>query len=155
MKRPTRGSTVKQFAYAQMRLTGQGETKKEIARKVGYSPTVANNARNKIETTEGYQNAVIELAAKSNNVVLKILAEFESRDLGEYSNKDLNGALNAIGGAWEKFNKVRAPNDPGKGGNPLRKVLLQRVENQTIINNPPAMKEAAAEEVATAEDPGF
>lgn len=144
MKRPQTGSTPKQYAYAVKRLNGKGRSKKDMALSVGFSPSVANNAANKIEKTEGYQNAVIQLAAESNNMVLAVLAEYKARGLKKFSNKDLNGALNAIGAAWEKFNKVRSPNGSGAPENPLKKVFMQRIENQTNITvapreeNPPA-----------------
>lgn len=136
MKRSSTGSTPKQYAYAVKRLNGQGRSKKEIALSVGFAPSVANNAHNKIEKTEGYQNAVIQLAADSNNMALAVLSEYKARGLANFSNKDLNGALNAIGAAWEKFNKVRAPNGYKDDNNPLKKVFMQRVENQTINVQP-------------------
>lgn len=133
MKRPAKGSTVKQFAYARRKFGGEGKTKKEIALMSGFSKSVAENAKNKIESTEGYQNAMIELAAESNNLVLAILAEYKARGISDFSNKDLNGALNAISHAWEKFDKARRPNQmQTPQGNPLRAMVMQRVENQTI-----------------------
>lgn len=153
MKRPSVGSTPKQYAYAVKRLNGQGRSKKEIALTVGFSPSVASNAKNKIEKTEGYQNAVIELAAESNNIVLAILAEYKARGFKKFSNKDLNGAINAIGGAWEKFNKVRAPNGSLNDDNPLKKVFMQRIENQTI--NVTAKDVPAEPEPVHEEGPGL
>lgn len=157
MKRPSSGSTPKQYAYAVKRLNGQGKSKKAIALSVGFSPSVANNAHNKIEKTEGYQNAVIELAAESNNMVLAVLTEYKARGLKKFSNSDLNSALNAISGAWEKFNKVRAPNGSGDTENPLKKVFMQRIENQTINNITPreATPPAVIEVEPTPEGPGL
>ena len=44
------------------------------------------------------------------------------------------GALNAIANAWSKFNRVEK--DPGKEKtNRLRTVVLQNVENQTVIGS--------------------
>lgn len=137
MKRSKVGSTPKQYAYAVKRLNGDGKSKKSIALSVGFSPTVASNAKNKIENTEGYQNAVIQLAAESNNMVLAVMAEYKARGLKKFSNKDLNGALNAIGAAWEKFNKVRAPNGSLQPENPIKRAIFQKIENQNItVNNP-------------------
>lgn len=153
MKRPKTGSTLKQYAYATKKLNG-GEgaaSKKDIARSVGYSPAVANNVANKIESTEGYHNAVIELAHESNNMMLAIFHEYKARGLEGFSDKDLNGALNAISSAWEKFDKRRAPDkSQDSNENPLKKVMLTRIENQTIINNPPA---TVVEANATEDDP--
>lgn len=132
MRRPSNGSTIKQVAYARKLFNGEGKTKKEIARSVGYSPAMANNVV-KIEESEGFHIAMMKLAHESNNLVLAALEEYKLRGLGEFSNKDLNGALNAIASAWDRISKQRAPNathDPEK--NPLRKVFMQKVENQTI-----------------------
>lgn len=133
MKRSRLGSTPKQYAYAQLRLTGGGRSKNEIARKAGFSPSVANNAKNKIESTEGYHNAMLELAQKSNNVLLSIITEYEIRGLKNFSNTELNSAVNAISGAWDRIENRRAParsKDPEQ--NLLRKAIIQKVEQQTI-----------------------
>lgn len=133
MKRPKGGSTIKQVAYARKLFNGDGKSKKEIALSVGYSPAIANNALAKIEDTEGFHNAMEKLAVESNNLLLACMEEYKSRGLSEFSNKDLNGALNAIAAGWDRIAKVRAPNknkDPET--NPLRKVFMQKVENQTI-----------------------
>jgi len=144
MRRTKLGSTIKQMAYAQKLFNGQGKSKKEIARSVGYSPAIANNTERKIEKSEGFYNAMAKLALESNNLVLAAMAEYKARGLKNFSNKDLNGAMNAITQAWDRINKQRAINsekDPEK--NPLRKVFMQRVENQTIINNIPKEKQEA------------
>jgi len=133
MKRPSTGSTPKQYAYATMRLTGQGGSKKEIARKAGFSHSVAKNAKYKIENTEGYQNAVIVLAHESNNLLLAILAEFKARGVKNFSNKDLIGSLKAMTTAWDKIDNKRAPAKlKTDDGNPLRAVFTKRVETQTV-----------------------
>lgn len=150
MKRPIKGHTPRQFAYAVKKLKGDGKSKKAMALEVGYPPSVAAKATEKIESTEGFANAMIELASKSNNIVLAAMHEYQVRGFKNFSNKDLNGALNAISTAWEKFNKVRAPdkkNDPDF--NPLKRVIMQKVENQTINVGTPPEKEATAEKVAS------
>lgn len=133
MKRPQKGSTIKQYAYATRKLGGQGSSKKEIALLSGFSPSVANNAKNKIESTEGYHNAVAELAHKSNNLLLAVISQFEARGLTEFSNKDLVSALNAITHAWSTIDTKRAPDKmKTPQGNPLRGVFERRVETQTV-----------------------
>lgn len=133
MKRPKHGATIKQYAYAKKLLNADGRSKKDIALSVGYAPSMAMNVEAKIESTEGFQNAVIALATESNNMAMAVMAEYKARGLKDFSNKDLNGALNAIGSAWDKFNKHRAPNrSQTTEGNKLRAVIMQRVENQTI-----------------------
>ncbi len=137
MKRPRGGSTPKQYAYAQLKMTGGGRSKKEIGKLAGFSNSVAANAKYKIENTEGFHNAMLELATKSNNILLSILSEYQARGLKDFSNKDLNGAVNAIGAAWDRIENRRNPaksKDPEQ--NPLRRAILQKVENQTINVNP-------------------
>lgn len=133
MKRPKHGATIKQFAYAQKLMNAEGKSKKDIALSVGYSLSVANNVENTIEKTEGFANAMIALATKAQNLTLAVMAEYEARGLKDFSNKDLNGALNAIAGAFDRFAKHRAPNkNSTPEGNQLKAVIMQRVENQTI-----------------------
>ncbi len=134
MKRPQKGSTIKQYAYATRRLSGQGKTKKEIALLSGYTPSMAENVKAKIEDTEGYQNAVIVLATESNNLLLAVMAEFKARGLTKFSNADLTKALNAISGAWDRIEKVRAPNKmKTPEHNRLRSVFTRRVtETETV-----------------------
>jgi len=148
MKRPRNGSTTKQYAYAMRRLNGQGDSKKEMALLSGYSQTMAKNPANKIENTEGYQNAMVELAAQSNNLLLGVMAEFKARGLKDFSNKDLNAALNAISGAWDRIEKTRAPNKlKTPEGNPLRAIFTERTRTATFESAP---EEEPVEETATA-----
>ena len=117
-----------------MRHGGQGESKKEMAILSGFSPSVAENVKAKVEDTEGYKNAVIVLATKSNNLLLAVMAEFEARGMTDFSNSDLTKALNAISGAWDRIEKVRAPNQmKTPEGNRLRGVFTRRVETQTAV----------------------
>jgi hypothetical protein len=77
------------------------------------------------------------LAQESNSLALSIMHEFKSRGVKDFSNKDLIGALNAIGGAWAKFNpKEEYESKKSKDNNRLRSVILQQVENQTINTAP-------------------
>lgn len=148
------GSTPKQYAYATMRLTGQGGSKKEIARKAGFSHSVAKNAKYKIESTEGYQNAVIVLAHESNNLLLAILAEFKARGMKNFSNSDLIGSLNAMTKAWDKIDDKRAPSRlKTPEGNPLRAVFTKRVETKTVRFEEETKKEKISnKEKATARE---
>lgn len=145
MKRPKVGSTPKQYAYAQRKLNGEGRSKKEMALLSGFSQSVAENAKYKIETTEGYHNAMLEMATKSNNLVMAAMSEFEARGLGNFSNKDLIGALNAITSAWDRIEERRAPSrNKSPDTNPLRAALMQKVENQTVNIHPAAESPAPA-----------
>ena len=123
---------MKQMAYAKRILGGQGTTKKEIALNSGYSPNVANSVSSHIENKPGFHSAMSALAVDSNNLALAAMHEFKARGFEDFSNKELVGALNAIGNAWSKFNA--APKDPSNSptGNKLRTVVLQQIENQNL-----------------------
>lgn len=132
------GSTLKQTAYARRVFGAQGKDRKHIALDVGYSPAVANDVKAKIESKPGFNNAMAKLAAESNSIALQIMHEFQARGVKGFSDKNLVGALNAIGNAWSKFNgglmaDERERNKNKGGGNKLRTVILQQVENQTIV----------------------
>lgn len=150
MKRPRQGSTIKQMAYASRMMNGSAESKKEAALLSGFSMSVAENAKHKIETTEGYKNAMIELHTRSNNLLNAIMHEYEVRGLKNFSNKDLVAATNAIANAWDKIDTKRAPNKmKTPEGNPLRAVLTRRVETQTAVFE----SAPAAEDTASAKEP--
>jgi hypothetical protein len=137
------GSTIKQTAYARRVFGGEGKDRKHIALDVGYSPSVANDIKAKLESTKGFNNAMAKLATESNAIALQVMYEFKSRGVKDFSNKDLVGALNAIGNAWSKFNSgliadERERNKNKTDKNKLRTVILQQVERQTIqVENTP------------------
>lgn len=132
MKRRKGGSTIRQYAYATRMMNGQAGSKKEAALLSGFSISVAENAKHKIEATEGFKNAMQVLAYRSNNLLVAVMNEFEARGLTTFSNKDLVAAMNAITSAWSKIDEKRAPNKmKTPEGNPLRAVFTRRVETQT------------------------
>jgi DNA-binding CsgD family transcriptional regulator len=129
------GATIKQMAYARGLLSAAGKSKQEIALNAGYKPNAARSIASHIENKPGFNNAMAKLAQDSNNLALAALHEFKARGFSEFSNKDLVGALNAIGQAWSRFNPDFAKkhhDDPGKT-NRLRTLVLNRIENQTVI----------------------
>ncbi len=139
MKRTSKGSTIKQYAYATRRLSGNAKTKKEAALLSGFSLSVAENVKAKVEDTEGYQNAVMVLAAESNNLLLGVMAEFKARGLQDFSNKDLVSAMNAISAAWTRIEEKRAPNKmQTPEGNRLRSVFTERVRTVSVEPVPEA-----------------
>lgn len=140
MKIPRNGSSLQQTAYARRIFGGQGKCKKDIALEVGYSPAVANSVSSHVEKTVGFHNAMAKLAVDSNNLALAAMEEFSARGFKDFTNKDLVGALNAIGSAWSRFNAVRDKKGEGtQSTNKLRTVILQQVENQTVMaGNAPA-----------------
>lgn len=153
MKRTSKGSTIKQYAYATRRLSGTAKSKKEAALLSGYSLTMAENVKAKVEDTDGYQNALVVLGAESNNLLLSIMAEFKVRGLSEFSNKDLVSAMNAFTSAWAKIDERRAPNKlKTPEGNPLRSVFTERVTRTRTV----AVGEAPANaEVPETQDAEF
>ncbi len=141
MKIPNVGSSMKQLAYARRVWGAKGSDKKSIALDVGYSPSVASSVVSKIESRKGFHNAIAKLAADSNNLALAAMHEFKARGFDDFSNKDLVAALNAIAGAWDKFNKgvkeLENEGDANNGKNRLKTVILQNIAKQTNITNTP------------------
>lgn len=123
---------MKQIAYARRLLGAQGDSKKSIAMDVGYSPNVANSIATHIENKPGFHNAMAALAVDSNNLALAAMHEFKARGFGDFSNKDLIGALNAIGSAWSRFNQHAKDKGLDNTQNKLRTIVLQQIENQNI-----------------------
>jgi len=134
-----RESSMKQLAYAKGILGATGINKKQIALDVGYSPAVANSISSHIENKPGFHNAMAALAVDSNNLALAAMHEFKARGFHDFTNKELVGALNAIGNAWSKFNDQSKNKDTAPGGNNLRKIVLNQIENQTnqtVVSTP-------------------
>jgi len=128
---------MKQMAYAKRLLGGQGVSKKQIALDAGYSPAVSTSVTSHNENKPGFNHAMSKLALDSNNLALSAMHEFKARGFKDFSNKELVGALNAIGNAWSKFNAQPKDRDPiSAGGNKLRTVVLQQIENQNIAATP-------------------
>lgn len=141
MPRTKKGEcTPRQMAYARRIFDGKGVNRKQIALDVGYTPAMANNILAKVESSVGFNSAMMKLAADSNNLALAAMHEFKVRGFKDFSNKDLVGALNAIGGAWAKFNernRDREGGDRESKGNKLRTIVMQHIENQTMNNTTP------------------
>ena len=131
------GSTLKQMAYARRVWGANGENRSGIAVDVGYSLHAASSPKDKIESKKGFHNAMTALAKESNEVALSILHEFKSRGVEDFTNKELISALNAIGGAWAKFNPKEdyADKNGKKDNNRLRAVIIHEAERG--INEPP------------------
>lgn len=148
MKISKTGSTLKQTAYARRIFGADGKDKQQIALDVGYSKYIAATPKSKIENSRGFNNAMAKLAADSNNLALSVMSELKARGFTDFSNKDLVGALNAISSAWKNFNNVTNKEDGhgDSGKNKLRTVILQRIENQTIQTDTPAVVEEVKED---------
>jgi len=136
MRRPRQGYTQKQFAYAQRTFGGEGVSKRQIALDIGYSESVANHPGVKIEASEGYSNAMSALASETGNFALQIFHALKHKDLSKESVPVLMNSLQTIAKAWETFTPKQQVNK-GETDNPLRTILLQRVDNQTINAIPP------------------
>lgn len=145
---------MKQMAYARRLFGGDGINKKQIALDSGYSPYVANSISSHIENQPGFHHAMTALALDSENLALAAMEEFKARGFKDFSNKELTGALNAIGSAWSKFNTAQQkdPHSGNKETNKLRTVILQQVENQTIN---PEQAEEEPKVVDIQEEPDF
>jgi hypothetical protein len=135
-------STMKQTAYARRVFSADGVNKKQIALDVGYSPNLSNSIVSHIESTAGFQNAISKLACESNNIALSAIAEFKARGFEDFTNKEMISALTAIAGAWEKFSApardVEKSNNTST--NKLRTVILQQIENQTVLSSDKPMQ---------------
>ena len=84
--------------------------------------------------------------------------EFKARGFEDFSNKELTSALNAIGNAWSKFNKVPEEMKTKNETNKLRTVILQQIENQTVTNPgevPAKIIDVEPDVIDVNEDPGF
>ena len=134
MPRTKKGAyTPQQFAYAKRIFSGQGKNRKQIALDVGFAPSVANNVLNNVERSVGFHAAMAKLAHDSNNVALAVMEELQARGFEDFSNKDLVGALNAIAGAWSRFNpEAKKDNPEGEGKNRLRTIVMNHIESQTV-----------------------
>lgn len=150
MKRPKKGSTIKQVAYATRMMSGQAGSKKEAALLSGFSMSVAENVKAKIEDTEGYQNAIIGLATQSGNLLQAVMAEFKARGIENFSNGDLIKAMNAIAGAWDKIDQRRAPNKmKTPEGNRLRTIFTERTRTAVMESVPSEVPASANQEDIT------
>lgn len=141
-----KGSSMKQLAYARRIFTGDGLDKKKIALDCGYSMNSANSVRSHIENTKGFNNAMAALAIDSNNLALAAMHEFKARGFEDFSNKDLVGALNAIGSAWSRFNPQARQEHNTSSTNRLRTIVLQQIENQTVLPDATKVTEITPEE---------
>ena len=121
MKRCKGGYTLRQFNYARG-IVGATKSKKEVALNAGYSKFVASCPQEKIENTEGFNNAMVVIAAEAGNLVLAVMHEYKARGLKNFSNSELNSAMNAISNAYSKFNKNPDGGDNEKA-NKLRGIL--------------------------------
>lgn len=131
MKRGRNGYTMRQGAYANNLLGAKGRTKKDIALSVGYSPTVASKTLEKIESTEGFSNAMAKLASENGNLALQIYHTLKHKDLGKESVPVLLDAITTLANAWQVY-APRMKDDESKKGNSLRTIVLQNFGNAPI-----------------------
>jgi len=133
MKRPRNGSTMKQRAYAMNVLRPQGKsTKKEAALAAGYSPAVASSIVSKIESTEGYANAMRDLAAESGNVVLQILHTLKHKDMAKEDFKTLIQAADTMASVWDRMNIKPKEKGDGEKINNLKVIFQNHAKGATV-----------------------
>ncbi len=129
MRRPKNGYTARQLAYATNKLGAKSPSRRQSALAVGYAPSVADKAVEKIENTEGFHNAMAKLASDNGNLALKIYSELKMRDLSKESVPTLLNAVATLAKAWEVYTPKQKTLDNDK--NPLRAIILRE---EKIIN---------------------
>lgn len=146
-------ATIKQKAYAQRILGGDGKSKRQIALDSGYSPSVASSVRSHIETRRGFYNAMTALAVESNNLALAAMYEFKARGFQDFTNRELIAALTAIGSAWARFNDVKKDDDGDyKGKNKLRAIVLEQAGKDRFEQRTPTSKDIIDAELEREEE---
>ena len=130
-------STIKQQAYARRVFNGDGIDKQKIALDCGFSPNVAKSVTTHIENKPGFHNAMSQLAFDANELALAAIEQFKARGFEDFSNTEMIKALTAISTAWQKFNTVAEEKTIGNTSstNKLRTVILQQIENQTVLQS--------------------
>lgn len=140
---------MKQAAYARRIFTADGVNKRQVALDVGYAPNLAASVTSHIEDTAGFHNAMAKLAYESNNLALAAMHEFKSRGFEGFTNTEMIKALNSISGAWAKFSQpardVERSNNTST--NKLRTVILQQIENNTMLSGDAKIPIVQKEEV--------
>lgn len=134
MKRRKDGSTMKQYAYAVKRLSGEGKSRRQLALSVGYAESTANHPAERIESTEGYANAVIELANETGAGILGAIKRLHKEKIPTMQTDELLETVKTLTQAWSTFT-APIKQDPEKAL-PYKALLLQHVENQTIQAKP-------------------
>ena len=129
MRRTKNGYTIKQNAYAMRVWGGDGLSKRQIAKAVGYSQSTADHTKHRIENTEGYSNAIASIASQTGALAMKVFQEINRRDLTDVPLDKLLNAVSVIANAWKVYNP-----ESEKANEPLqhKALLLQHIEHQTI-----------------------
>lgn len=134
MKRRRNGSTDMQKEYARRRLTGVYESKKATALSVGYTHSVAVSPKSKIESTEGYANAVRDLAEETGDIVLMAYQSLKKRNLDNESTETVLKCINTLANAFKVFSDDKKQ-DYDQPENRLRLAINQHIQHQTITVN--------------------
>lgn len=153
MKRTKNGYTRKQYAYAQRSLAPAGATtKKAMALAVGYSPSVADSVKDRIEKTEGYSNAIAALASDAGNVALKIMHKLKHADIDKMSFETAVDQLTKVAAVFEKFTP-QAKVEETKKPNGLRAIILEHVTARDVEPRTSTVIHDA--ETKSVDDPGY
>lgn len=121
MRRARNGSTLKQWNYARA-LLSNNKSRYKIAIECGYSPATARKVMNRVEKATGTQIALAELYAEAGNMTLKAMHNLKSRDLDEFTNKELLATISVMVNAFDKFKKT-AETEEVKNG--LKSIFVQ------------------------------
>lgn len=131
MKRTRNGYTPMQWAYAQHVLSGK--TKKESAILAGYKEVTANAPTRNIESTEGFANAMTELAGKAGNVALSVMHKLgEKERIDKMTTGELMEAVNVLSTAFVRFTPKEKKDS--LDGNILRDIFAKQIEKQKVID---------------------
>ena len=121
MRRARNGSTLKQWNYARA-LLSNNKSRYKIAIECGYAPATARKVMNRVEKATGTQIALAELYAEAGNMTLKARHNLKSRDLDEFTNKELLATISVMVNAFDKFKKT-AETEEVKNG--LKSIFVQ------------------------------
>ena len=127
MKRSRSGYTARQWAYAQNVLSGK--TKKQSALDSGYSMTTANKAKQDIEDTGGFSNAMNALASKAGNVALAVMHKLGETDrVNAMTTRELLESVAVLSTAFVRFTP-KPEKDPSQG-NVLRDIFVKQIQEK-------------------------
>ncbi len=125
------------------------ESRRQLAVSVGYSQSVADKVTEKIESTEGYANAMAALASETGNVALKALNVLKNRDLSKETTAQILDAIETLGRAWDRFTPQIVKADDNAKRSSLRSIIL---EDSRVID---AEVKQEANEIDQASDDDF
>jgi hypothetical protein len=135
IRRRKRGVTARQRMYARGIIGNEG-TKRQVALAAGYPDSMARVPAQKIESTKGFHGAMAEIAEEVNNFGLKVMHHLQTRNLEDVEYITLLRSIDTMANALARFQPERTKEPEGGNTNPLKLVLQQRIQHQTVNNGP-------------------